>query len=116
MPLKNSFGTMTQFQPNCNNGSLSNQIAHEILRQVQKSFNLAHQSCRLTLVMTGTSAVISLVGVGLILAGKASEGTVTTTSGLASGTGFLQLSKEAQKQLEQANKRMDQLLEDLDDD
>ena len=107
---------MTYHQQNNYTDTLRYQIAQEIMRQVQKSFNLAHQSFRLTLVMTGASAVISLIGVGLILSDKTSEGTIATTTGLVSGTGFLQLSKEARKQLEKANQRMDQLFADLEND
>ena len=105
---------MTHLQTRANKDTLRYQITQEILRQVQKSFNLAHRSFQFTLIMAGASAFISVMGVALILSGKASQGTVATTSGLASGTSFMHLSQEAKKQLEQANKRMDLLLIDID--
>jgi len=55
-------------------------IAQERLRQARQSFNLA-------LMTTTTCILISFAGVGLVLLGKANEGTITATGGLAS-TGY----------------------------
>lgn len=89
--------------------SLPDKITLEALRQTHETFNLAQQSFRLALVMTGTSAIVILVGVGLVLSDKAPIGSITTTSGLLSGAGFLQLAKEAGDRLKEANERLDRL-------
>ena len=89
--------------------SLSQQIALEALRQSHDTFNLAQRSLHLALVMTGISAIAVVVGVGLVLTDKAPVGSITTTSGLLSGAGFLQLAKEAGDQLQEANERLDRL-------
>jgi len=47
-------------------------VAKERLRQAHHSFNLAF-------VMTAASVLISFAGVGLVLLGKADEGTITAT-------------------------------------
>lgn len=74
-------------------------IAEERLRQARYSFNLA-------LGMAATSALIGFAGVGLVLLGKASEGTITTTGGLASSAYCLQqLAKDT-------NDRLDKLEDD----
>lgn len=72
-------------------------IAEERLRQARYSFNLA-------LGMAATSALIGFAGVGLVLLGK-SEGTITTTGGLASSAYCLQLAKDT-------NDRLDKLGDD----
>ncbi len=68
-------------------------IARERLRQGRYSFNLA-------LVMTAASAIISFMGVGLLLSGKAPEGVVSAAGGLASSVRCLQLAKEANDRLD----------------
>jgi hypothetical protein len=47
-------------------------VAKERLRQAHHSFNLAF-------VMTAACVLISFAGVGLVLLGKADEGTITAT-------------------------------------
>lgn len=84
-------------------------IARESLRQAQQSFNLARQSFQISLAMTALSGLIGIAGIGLLLDGQSSEGTVTTTGGLASSVCFLQLSKDARERLEKANSRLDQI-------
>jgi hypothetical protein len=74
-------------------------IAQERLRQARASFNLA-------LMTTTTCILISFAGVGLVLLGKANEGTITATGGLASTGYCLKLSKDA-------NDRLDKIGEDL---
>jgi hypothetical protein len=91
---------------------LNLQIAKEGLRQAKQSFDLAQQSFKLALVMTAMSALVSFVGVGLLLSGKASEGSVTTAGGLASSVAFLQLAKDASDRLDKANDRLDKIAED----
>jgi len=77
-------------------------IAKERWRQAHHSFNLAF-------VTTAACVLISFAGVGLVLLGKASEGTITATGGLASTAYCLKLSKDA-------NNRLDKVAEDLNDD
>jgi hypothetical protein len=95
--------------------SLKQQIAEEILRQAHATFNLAHRSFQGAIVMTAASAIVSLVGVGLLLNGKTSEGTLATAGGLVSGAGFLQLTKDAEERLENANERLDKVMAELGD-
>ncbi|MBE9053592.1 hypothetical protein IQ243_24940 [Nostocales cyanobacterium LEGE 11386] len=68
-------------------------IAQERLRQARWSFNLA-------LAMTAAFAVISLVGVGLVLSGKATEGSVAAAGGFASSVRCLQLAKDTNDRLD----------------
>lgn len=82
-------------------------IAEEGLRQAQQTFNMARQSFILALVMTGASAIVGFVGVGFLLSGKASEGTVTTAGGVVSSMVFVQLAKDASDRLDKANERLD---------
>ena len=77
-------------------------IAIERWRQAHHSFNLAF-------VTTAACVLISFAGVGLVLQGKASEGTITATGGLASTAYCLKLSKDA-------NDRLDKVASDLNDD
>lgn len=84
-------------------------IAEEGLRQTQQTFNMARQSFLLALIMTGASAIVGFVGVGFLLSGKASEGTVTTAGGLVSSMVFVQLAKDASDRLNKANERLDKI-------
>ena len=77
-------------------------IAQERLRQARLSFNLA-------LIATATSACVSLLGAGLLLAGQATQGAVTTTGGLAFSVRCVQLAKDA-------NDRLDKILAELQDE
>ena len=88
---------------------LMSHIAEEGLRQAQQTFNMARQSFILALVMTGASAIVGFVGVGFLLSGKASEGTVTTAGGLVSSMVFTQLAKDASDRLDKANERLDRI-------
>ena len=63
----------------------------------------------IALVMTGASAIVGFVGVGFLLSGKASEGTVTTAGGLVSSMVFTQLAKDASDRLDKANERLDRI-------
>ncbi|MEQ9001413.1 MAG: hypothetical protein RID53_33555 [Coleofasciculus sp. B1-GNL1-01] len=74
-------------------------IAQERLRQARQSFNLA-------LMTTTTCILISFAGVGLVLLGKANEGTITATGGLASTGYCLKLSKDANDRLDKLNGRV----------
>ncbi|MEG4595416.1 hypothetical protein QUB00_26925 [Microcoleus sp. F8_C2] len=67
-------------------------IAEERLRQARYSFNLAF-------ILTATSALIGFAGVGLVVLGKAPEGTITMTGGLASSAYCLQLAKDTNDRL-----------------
>lgn len=85
-------------QPTSNSHStIELNIVQERLRQARHSFNLA-------LFATTVSFCIGIIGVGLLLSGKVSEGTVTSAGGLASSLRCLQFAKDA-------NDRLDKILE-----
>jgi hypothetical protein len=77
-------------------------IATERLRQARYSFNIA-------LSATTASFFISLVGAGLLLSNKISEGAVTATGGLLSSVQCIQLAKDA-------NRRLDKIFTELKDE
>ncbi|WP_225896479.1 TRADD-N-associated membrane domain-containing protein [Amazonocrinis nigriterrae] len=77
-------------------------IVQERLRQARRSFNLA-------LIATALSACIGLVGAGLLLSGKVTEGTVTAAGGMAASVQCVQLAKDT-------NDRLDKILDELDDE
>jgi hypothetical protein len=91
-------------------------VIREGIRQAKQSSNQAHWSFLIAIIMSTASAVIGLGGAGLLLAGMASEGSVTTAIGLASGVCSYQLSKEAADRQKQANERLDQMLRELQED
>lgn len=91
-------------------------LIDEGLRQTQQTFNMARQSFILALVMTGASAIVGFVGVGFLLLGKASEGTITTAGGLVSSMVFVQLAKDASDRLDKANKRLDKIAAKVKDE
>jgi hypothetical protein len=75
---------------------MDQEVMEERLRQARLSFNL-------TLVLTAVSAAISVVGVGLLFAGKVPEGSVTTAGGLSSNlvsVRLLRLTKETNDRLD----------------
>ena len=75
------------------NESIDQAIARERIRQAQYSFNLA-------LVMTAAFACVGLVGVGLLLDGKATEGVVSATGGTMASVRCLQMAKDANDRLD----------------
>ncbi len=75
---------------------MEREFMEERLRQARLSFNL-------TLGLTAVSAFISVVGVGLLFAGKVPEGSVTTAGGLSSNlvsVRLLRLTKETNDRLD----------------
>lgn len=92
---------------------LLHHVVHERVRQTKLSANQAYWSFSVAIVMTTASALIGLVGAGLILLDKTSEGSVTAAVGLASSVYSYQLSKEAGERQKQANNRLDQMLAEL---
>ncbi|MDZ8138223.1 MAG: hypothetical protein RM049_23435 [Nostoc sp. DedQUE04] len=81
--------------------NFNQEIVRERLRQARYSFNL-------TLFATAMSFLVSLVGAGLLLSGKATEGTVTTAGGIVASVQCTKLAKEA-------NDRLDKTLAELND-
>lgn len=77
-------------------------ITNERLRQARWSFNTA-------LSATTASFLISLVGAGLLLSNKVSEGTVIGVGGLVSSVQCIQLAKDA-------NRRLDKIFTELNDE
>jgi hypothetical protein len=88
-------------------------VIQEGIRQSQQNANQAHVSFQITIVMTTCSTILGLAGAALLLIGNASEGSVTTAVGLASGMYSYQLSKEAAERQKQANDRLDKMLKQL---
>lgn len=95
---------------------LLNQVIQEGVRQSKQSADQAYWSFFLATFMSTSSAVIGLVGAGFLLFGSASEGTVTTAVGIASGMYSSQLSKEAADRQKQANDRLAKLCQNLHSD
>lgn len=79
------------------NPVLESSIADERLRQARHSFNLA-------LIATAMSTFISLIGAGLLLTGKASEGAVTAASGMVASVRCVQLAKDANDRLDRISR------------
>lgn len=77
-------------------------IAQEHLRQARYSFNIA-------LMATTASFFIGLVGAGLLLSNKVSEGTIIAAGGLVYSLRCIQLAKDA-------NDRLDKILPELNDE
>lgn len=73
-------------------GHLATEAQREMLRQARWSFNLYF-------VAIAASTLIGVVGGGLLLSGKTTEGVVTTAAGLGAGTYCSQLSKDSQEKL-----------------
>lgn len=103
---------MNDFSPHTES-SLKNQIVLELLRQAHKTFDQAHQSFRLAILMTTISAAVSIIGVFFLISNRASEGTIAATTGLATGTGFIHLAREADKRLKVTNELLDKINADL---
>ncbi|MBW4660304.1 MAG: hypothetical protein KME15_16640 [Drouetiella hepatica Uher 2000/2452] len=72
------------------------------IRHAEWAFNLAWG-------MTATSALLGLVGAGLLLANKAQAGAITTAGSTASAVVCRSLAKDA-------NDRLDKLTAQMDDD
>jgi len=99
-------------QPN-QSSVLLQKVIQESIRQSQQSADQSHLSFLIATVMTTASTIIGLSGAALLLIGNASEGSVTTAVGVASGVYSYQLSKEAADRQKQANERLDQILKQL---
>ena len=74
-------------------------ILKERLRQFHYSFNAA-----LTAVVLSTC--ISIIGIVLLLSGKVTEGTVTTSSGIGASIVFLRLAKDVKARLDSITKNL----------
>lgn len=59
----------------------------------------------MSLIATGTALIISLIGVILMISGKATEGSVTSATGLLSTTLCSQIAKESSRRLENLPKK-----------
>jgi len=92
---------------------LNLEIVREGIRQARKSFSLSHNTFQLSIIMTAASGFIGCLGIFLLLLGHADEGTATTAGGVTSSLIFSQRSKEAREQLDNANKRLDSLRQEI---
>jgi len=68
-------------------------VSHEHLRQARQTFNLS-------VVAVAASLGISVIGAVLLVSGKVSEGSVTTSTGLVSANLCSQMVKESSEKLE----------------
>lgn len=73
-----------------------------IQNYLQMRIRHANTAFYLLLSATVLSGMVSLVGVGLLLANQVSEGTVTTIGGLVSNVAFAKLAKDANDRLDRA--------------
>jgi hypothetical protein len=73
-------------------------IACERLRQAQLSFNLAFTASTI-------SALVGLIGAGLLLSGQLSEGSATAAIGLTSSVCCSKMTKDANDRLDRLSKR-----------
>lgn len=88
-PLPEELSSPTQYV------TMEKRVIQECLRQACWSFNLA-------IALTTASAMVSIIGIGLVFSGKISQGMATTSGGLASNilsVHFLKLSKETNDRL-----------------
>jgi hypothetical protein len=92
---------------------LMEQIAAEGLRQAQQTFNMARVSFAVALIVATASAIVGLIGVGLLFSERTSEGTATAASGLVSSLVFVELAADARNRLDKANERLDKIAEQM---
>ena len=88
-------------------------VIDEGIRQAKLGANQAYWSFSAAIFMTTASALVGLIGAGLVLLDRSSEGSVTAAVGIASGVYSCQLSKEAAERQKRANARLDQMLLEL---
>lgn len=93
--------------------TLLKSVIEEGIRQSKQSADQSHLSFFIAMLMTTFGTVLGFGGAALLLTGNASEGSVTTAAGLASGVYSYQLSKDAAERQKQANERLDQMLRQL---
>ncbi|WP_290879384.1 hypothetical protein [Fischerella sp.] len=74
-------------------------VFQEHLRQARQTFNLS-------VVALIVSISISAIGAGLLIGGKATEGTVTAATGLLSTTFCTQIAKESSEKLEELTENL----------
>ncbi len=72
--------------------SIQEEILRELLRQVHHSYNLA-------LTVTASSALVTLLGVGLLYLDKIPAASITTAGGAIASLGSIQFAKEAKEEL-----------------
>lgn len=113
--MNNSTTEKYEWQGSHHNNSrrLLDRVIREGISQSRQSAYQAHWSCIVSIVLSTASTTIGLSGAALILFGYASEGSVTTAVGLASGVYSHQLSKDAADRQRQANERLDHMLQKL---
>lgn len=92
---------------------LVDRVISEGISQSRQSACQAHWSFLTSIVLSAASAAIGISGAALLLSGHASEGSVTAAVGLASGVYSHQISKDAAERQQQANERLDHMLQKL---
>lgn len=93
--------------------ALLEKVVLEGIRQSRQTADQAHWSFIVATLITTASSCFGLGGAGLLLMEMTSEATLTTAIGIVSGVCSYQLSKEAADRQKQANERLDQMLQEL---
>ncbi|MEM7725502.1 MAG: hypothetical protein AAF208_03920 [Cyanobacteria bacterium P01_A01_bin.45] len=83
-----------EFNPN-------NSFLQERIRQASLAFNVL-------LGATVLSGIVSFTGVGLLLSGQVSEGTITSIGGVISNVAFAKMAKDANDRLDKAMKEKEE--------
>lgn len=96
--------------------ALLEQVIQERIRQCRRNADQAHWSFIVASIITTTSTLLGLGGAGLLLMGKASEGTVTAAIGAVSGVYSYQLFKDAADRQQEANESLDEMLRKFQED
>ena len=110
---QNDFGR-SLIADRANNDDLQIAIQRENLRQAIVSFDMYRLSFKISLLARFACTIAVLVGSGLLLTGKISEGALTTSTSVISGACFYQISKEARERAEKANKQLSKAWEELE--
>ncbi|KAM3112756.1 TRADD-N-associated membrane domain-containing protein [Phormidesmis sp. 146-33] len=77
---------------------IEKEILRELLRQVHHSYNLA-------ISVTAGSALITLLGIGLLYLGKIPAASITTAGGAIASLGSIQFAKESKEELHEMLER-----------
>ncbi|WP_016951021.1 hypothetical protein [Anabaena sp. PCC 7108] len=99
--MKFKFFTKNQPQEQEVKKQMQEKIIAEFIRQTQLTFNLA-------LGVSTASAIITLLGVGLLYIDKIPEASLTAGGGIMASIGSVQFAKETREELEE-------ILQSLDD-
>lgn len=89
-----TFNFFNKKYSNNDNSEIEKAVILEFLRQVKHSYNLA-------LGVTGASALITLLGVGLLYTNRVSEATLTASGGVLATITSVQFAKQSKEELQE---------------